>query len=237
MKKLLCLMAALLLLSGCAATYDGPTTTKRVCTLQETEVFNADGSHSQWHREEYSYDIYGNKAQILESYNGTPCYKMVMRYNEAGRETRQVQYDLSGWFPQKIVDVRYAYDEQGRLISTTHRSGGLFWDDDATVYDDAAMTRTYTGYDGTVTDYLNDQGWVLRSLQTHSDGSTVLTEYDRSSDGALLASRSYEDGVLSCEVLYTYDDRGRILTQTEVRDGVSTLLFAWEYAEDRETMY
>lgn len=233
MKKLLSLFLAAVLLTGCAETYDGPTVSKSVCISAEMEVYNPDGSLSQTYREEYAYDIYGNRSRINEFYNNEPHLKSVLHYDGSGNVLRHIQYDLSGWLSKKILDVRYTYDDLGRQTSTCHRHG-LSWDNDTTVYDDEAMTRTYTGANGTAIDYLNAYGWVMRTEQTFPDGRTVLTEYNRRSDGNLLTTRTYEDDVLISECICTYDDQGRLLTQTEIADGISTLLYSFEYGEDYE---
>lgn len=233
MKKLFSILLCLLLLGGCANTYDGPTVEKTVTAVREEEFYGSDdGTVTQFWRTEYAYDTYGNRSVILEYQEGERTLKSVMTYDEGGHELRQVQYDLSGWLPKKIVDARYTYDDQGRLTSTRHHAGGLSWDDDTTVYDDEAMTRTVTTGEGAVAvDYLNELGWVMRSEQTFPDGQIVLTEYDRNSDGQLLAMRTYTEGALTSETVMTYDDQGRILTQTKIENGVSTLLFSWEYGD------
>lgn len=233
MKKLFSILLCILLLSGCANTYDGPTVEKTVTAVREEEFYGSgDGTVTQFWRTEYAYDIYGNRSVILEYQKGEPYLKSVMTYDEGGHELRQVQYDLSGWLPKKIVDARYTYDDQGRLTSTRHHAGGLSWDDDTTVYDDEAMTRTVTTGEGAVAvDYLNETGWVMRTEQTFPDGRFLVTEYERSAEGWLLGTRTYENGELVDGSACTYDDQGRILTQTKIENGVSTLLFSWEYGD------
>lgn len=235
MKRLFSLILCILLLAGCANTYDGPTAAKTVLSETETSYFFL-GELSQQTVTEYAYDIYGNRSVVQEYQEGKPSLKTVMTCDESGNVIRQVQCQLNGWLPKKIVDARYTYDDQGRLTSTRHRAGGLSWDDDTTVYDDEAMTRTYTGHNGTAIDHLNELGWVMRTEQTFSDGQIVLTEYDRRSDGQIETMRTYTEGALTSETVMTYDDQGRILTQSELKDGVSTLLFSWEYGEDYEKM-
>lgn len=236
MKKLLSILLCLLLLAGCAEPYDGPTSAKRVCTRSEMEVFNPDGSHSHWYREEYAYDLYGNRTQVLSYHNDELAEKSILRYDDQGNVLRQDSYAGGSWLPFPSYTYTYTYDDRGRQISSTNRHG---WEKSTvtTVYDDEAMTRTVTGYGNVAVDYLNEQGWVLRTEQTFSDGRFILTEYERSAEGWLLGARSWENGVLTSESVLTYDDQGRILTQTEIEDGVSTLLFAWEYGENRETMF
>ena len=237
MKKLFSLLLGILLLTGCApATYDGPTVEKTVLSVREELFYGmGDDTVTQHWRNEYAYDIYGNRSMVLEYQEGEPFLKTVMTYDESGNILRQVQYRLNGWLPKKIVDSHYTYDDRGRQLSTRHHAGGLSWDDDTTVYDDEAMTRTVTTGEGAVAiDYLNENGWVLRTEQVFPDGRRSLTEMDHSDDGTLLATRTWEEGLLTDEHVYTYDDRGRILTHTQVKDGVSKLLFSWEYGDGWE---
>ena len=233
MKKLISLLLCLLLLSGCAETYDGPTVSKSVCTVMEMETYNPDGSISQNIREEYAYDIHGNRSQVLSWYDDDPYEKSILRYDDEGRLLRSDTCDAGSWLPFPRYTYIYTYDDQGRMTSTTNRYRREKSTTTVT-YDDEAKTRTTTAYGGVTVEYLNEQGWVLRSEQVFTNGSTVLTEFDRRPDGKPLAYRSYEDGILISETVITYDDQGRILTQTEIKDGISTLLFSFEYGEDYE---
>jgi len=234
MKKLLSLLLCLLLLAGCAETYDGPTAVKRVCTAMEMTVYNPDGSESHGYREEYAYDIYGNRVQVLSFLGDQADTKAIIRYDENGNVLREDIYDRT-WHPFPAYTYTYTYDDRGRQTSSTNRQG---WEKFTytTVYDDEAMTRTVTAYGSVAIDYLNDRGHCMRTKQSFSDGRIVLTEYDRNPDGTLLSTRTYEGGTLTSETVCTYDDQGRILTQTKTEGGVSTLLFSWEYGEGYETM-
>ena len=69
MKKLLSLLLCILLLCGCAATYDGPT--KTVPRLTEYTVdhyyaFFDTEEHHYTNRTVYAYDIYGNRVREME---------------------------------------------------------------------------------------------------------------------------------------------------------------------------
>ena len=236
MKKRISLLLCLLLLTGCAETYDGPTESTAVLSKILTTYYDPTGGDSQYGRTDYAYDIYGNQVMELEyairSHDGEaePHLKTIRAFDEHGNITRQRQYDVSGLFPKKLVDVRYEYDDQGRLTATTHRPGEA-WDNDTTVYDDEARTRTYTGHGGTAIDYMNELGWVIRTEQVFADGRAVLTEYDRRPDGQIAAMRDFENGELTTTLVYTYDDQGRVLTITEITESGSELLFRYEYPD------
>lgn len=236
MKKLISLLLCLLLLTGCAATYDGPTESKAVLSQILTTHYDPETGDSLYGRTDYAYDIYGNQSMELEY--GTrsheeaekPHLKTLRSFDENGNIIRQRQYDVSGLFPKKLVDVRYEYDDQGRLTATTHRPGEA-WDNDTTVYDDEARTRTYTGHNGTAIDYMNELGWVIRTEQVFADGRAVLTEYDRRPDGQIEVMREFENGELTTTLVYTYDDQGRVLTITQTTAAGTALLFRYEYPD------
>lgn len=236
MKKLLSALLAVAFLTGCAATYDGPTAEQAVCSRMRTTYYDSDGMEIQTYYEEYTYDIFGNRVQTLAYRNDKLCEKTVLRYDENGNTTRHIRYDLSGWFPNKVTDTRYTYDDLGRQISSTYRSSGER-STVTTVYDNEALTRTVTASGSVAVDYLNDQGWVIRTEQTFSDGRTCVTEYDRGPDGQLLSMDSYENGVLISESVYTYDDQGRVLTLSETTDAGTELLIRYEYGERDMVQY
>ena len=234
MKKLLPLLLSLLLLTACADPYDDPTTSESVLTRVDTTYDSlGESTHS---RTDYTYDIHGNQAQILDYSGDEPYLKTVLNHDASGNVTRQRQYDLSGWFPKKLVDIRYTYDDQGRMTSSRHRSG-FHWDDTTITYDDNARTRTTSVSGHTTIEYLDEHGWVIRSEATSADGQVVVEEYDRRPDGLIEATRSYRDGVLFSTTQRTYDDQGRPLTWTATEDGETTLLYRWEYGENYETQF
>ena len=68
MKKLLSIILCILLLSGCAATYDGPTESKYVLTEYTVTHYYAffDWAEEVYtSREVYAYDIYGNRVRTM----------------------------------------------------------------------------------------------------------------------------------------------------------------------------
>ena len=121
MKKLISLLLCLLLLTGCAETYDGPTESKAVLSKILTTYYDPTGGDSHYSRTDYAYDIYGNQVMELEYGIRTedeteePYLKTLRAFDENGNITRQRQYDVSGLFPKKLVDIRYENDEKGRM--------------------------------------------------------------------------------------------------------------------------
>lgn len=233
MKKLLSLLLAILLLTGCAETYDGPTEPSSVCIGMEVESYNPDGSISGTYREEYAYDLYGNRSRVQSWYDDIPGEKSILRYDEAGRMTWAATFHSGFLLPIPAWSYRYTYDDQGRMTSTVNR---YRWEKTTTTvtYDDEARTRTTVSEGSTIVEYLDENGWVTRSESFFPDRGSISEEFDRNADGTRRSSRSYEDGVLISEEICTYDDRGRLLTQTEIADGICTLLFSFEYGEGCE---
>ena len=68
MKKLFSLLLAVLLLGGCAATYDGPTeAVPRLTEYSVTHYLNYPGWDEEHYtnRTIYAYDIYGNRGTAI----------------------------------------------------------------------------------------------------------------------------------------------------------------------------
>ena len=165
MKKLISLLLVVLLLVGCAATYDGPTESASVLSCIRTTYYGPDGEDSQYSRTDYAYDIYGNQSIELEYRIRTgdeeeePYLKTVRTHDENGNVTRQRQYDVSGLFPRKLVDIRYEYDNQGRMTAHLDRLQSQFsW---TAVYDDEAMTQTATYPHAVTVVQFDAHGWAM----------------------------------------------------------------------------
>ena len=95
MKKLIALVLCILLLAGCAKTYDGPTKTVPRLTEYTVDHYYSFFDWEEQHytsRTVYAYDIYGNRVREMEyrddctiqyNYDGT---KIVTTYNADGSE-------------------------------------------------------------------------------------------------------------------------------------------------------
>ena len=146
MKKLICLMLAVLLLAGCAATYDGPTQTVPRLTEYTVDHYYAFFDTEEVHytnRTVYAYDIYGNRVREME-YRDDELQSVTNRkYDDRGNEISRSDWDHSGWLPRYEGRTERTYDEQNRQTSYIHYD---FWgrQDSGSwyTYDDEARTRT-----------------------------------------------------------------------------------------------
>ena len=240
MKKLICLLLALLLLTGCAATYDGPRSSRSVLSRVQTAYYGTTGEDSQYGRTDYAYDIYGNQSIELEyrihseNEEEEPYLKTVRTHDENGNCTRQRQYDVSGWFPRKLVDIRYEYDDQGRMTAHLDKLESQFsW---TAVYDDEGMTQTATYPHAVTVVQFDEHGWTIRQETSFENGEISTITYDRRADGQPITARYEENGVLTLHT-YTYDDQGRVLTMSETTDSGTELLIRYEYGDHDMTQY
>ncbi len=232
MKKLLPLLLALLLLTGCARTYDGPTTTRLVLSETIQEGYWDWGDNAYTYRTVYAYDIYGNQAQWIEYNEDEPVRKTVLRYDERGNLLRDTYYDLQGWFPKKTGDTRYTYDDQNRITSVTHEYRGGDTSSYTITYDDAAHTETTHYADSTSVRYYTEDGHLLRLESTGSDGTRFVMEYTLRPDGQNASCTAITNGVEDYTILYEYDDQGRQIRQTLLQNGVETEQYRWEYDDE-----
>ena len=234
MKKLLSLLLAVLLLVGCAATYDGPTESVSVLSCIRTTYYGPDGEDSQYSHTDYAYDIYGNRSIELEYRIRTgdeeeePYLKTVRTHDENGNVTRQRQYDVSGLFPRKLVDIRYEYDDQGRM--TAHRDSIQEQYSWTAVYNDGERTMTCTYPHAVSVSFFDEHGNTIRQETVFENGDTsgIIFEFD--ANGNRISAR-YEETVGTTLHAYTYDDQGRVLTMTQTTAEGTELLFLYEYPE------
>ena len=234
MKKLLSITLCLLLLTGCAATYDGPTESKSVLASTEESYIDDEGNVYETLWTEYSYDIHGDLAMEITSRNDEPSLRTVYRYYEDGSMKSCTQYDLSGWFPRMILRGKYTYDDQGRQTSLVQWHG---WEkrEQFTTYDDENHTVTTEFTGGRTVAYLDEDGRGLRSETEYDSGHTFLVENEY--QGQTHITRYYQNGVLDTISEITYDEEGRTLTWYQTKDGKRELVQSWEYGEGYKTDY
>ena len=234
MKKLVSLLLCILLLSGCAETYDGPTESKAVLSKILTTHYTPETGNSHYGRTDYAYDIYGNQAIELdyrlrfEDEEEEPHLKTLRTFDENGNCIRQRQYDVSGLFPRKTVDVRYEYDEQGRMISCQEAGEPQYsW---TAVYDDEKRTLTATYAHAVSVSFFDEHGNTIRQETVFENGDTsgIIFEFD--AQGNRISARYEETGGTTLHA-YTYDDQGRVLTMTQTTAEGTELLFRYEYPE------
>ena len=231
MKKLICLFLCILLLAGCAETYDGPVESKTVLSSVQTTYYY-EGAESQLGHTEYAYDIYGNQTVELEyrirshGEELEPYLKTVRTHDENGNCIRQRQYDVSGLIPRKIVDVRYEYDEKGRMTAHLDQMEEQYsW---TAVYDDEARTLTCTYPHAVSVSWFDEQGRTVRQETTFQNGETSGIIYEFDASGNRISARYNETGGVTLHT-YTYDDQGRVLTMSETTDSGTRELFRYVY--------
>lgn len=234
MKKLFALLLAVLVLTGCADTYDGPTETRSLLSRSEV-LIHSDGEVLEHTVTEYSYDIYGNQVQTVSfrmedsDVPSDPHSKTTLRYDKSGNLIRQTEYNVTGWFPKKVSDSRYTYDALGRMTGSVHNGTETV----TIVYDDEARTRTTSTDSGSVVvEYLDEQGWVRRVESTFADGKTLTEEFTRREDGQWTVSRTPE-----AVNERTFDEQGRPVLWTKTENGTTTTVFRWEYGDLYEILY
>ena len=235
MKKLISLLLCLLFLSGCAETYDGPTESKAVLSKIRTTYYDPTGGDSQYGRTDYAYDIYGNQVMELEygirshDEEAEPHLKTLRSFDEHGNITRQRQYAVSGLFPKKLVDIRYEYDEKGRMTAHLDQMEEQYsW---TAVYDDEARTMTCTYPHAVSISYFDEHGNTIRQETVFENGDTsgIIFEFD--ANGNRISARYDETDGITLHT-YTYDDQGRVLTMSETTDSGTRELIRYEYLDN-----
>lgn len=239
MKKILAIFLCILLLTGCAATYDGPTEEKPM--LSEYQVTHYYGFFG-WDEEQsvsrsvYAYDIYGNRVRTLEYDEGELAQETRTTYDEEGRELTRTVIDRTGWFPKIEYRSKQTYDEQGRVLSyTSYDMWGRKNGESLYVYDDEQNSMTWSNDSGDeVTYYYDAEGKQLRDVS--NNGYETVYQYDErgnrtgwssTKDGAFFSRyeagydeqnrqiwgiRYDENGAQEAKTTYTYDDEAHTLT-------------------------
>ena len=209
MKKLICLMLAVLLLAGCAATYDGPTQTVPRLTEYTVDHYYAFFDTEEVHytnRTVYAYDIYGNRVREME-YRDDELQSVTNRkYDDRGNEISEIYWDHSGWLPKYEGRTEQTYDDQNRQTSYIHYN---FWgrQDSGSwyTYDDEARSRTWKNDSGeTQTTWFDEEGRELRTVS--GEYETVYRYDDR---GNCIGWESYQNGQPFDRYEARYDDLGR----------------------------
>ena len=256
MKKLFSILLVLLLLTGCAATYDGPTAERSVPVEHITEHHSTVNDHVDTERTVYAYDIYGNLAQSRIYRDDQEIYNFVYTYDDRGNVLTETEYDPQSWFPRKVQTLTYTYDEQDRILSKVYDQSipakiEYIYDDEArtetrledgetaevTTYDESGNILSVKSFSSDywhLTEYIrNDAGLVLSSRNTTSLGQDITYRLEYDNHGNLTRHETIEKGVRT-ERLYTYeyDEMGRLLRQFEIIDGESVETQRREYLDD-----
>lgn len=207
MKKLILLTLCILLLTGCAVTYDGPTVDKPVLTAHTVFHYSFNGFHYANHTT-FAYDIYGNRVRSMEYRDGELLQVTNMKYDDRGNIISKTVWDHSGWFPRFDRREKQTYDPQGRLLSDiTYNFWGRQIYGSWYTYDDTAGTRTWTDSEGsTQTTWYDEMGRELRQIA--GEYETIYVYDDR---GNLVSWVSYHNGAPSDSYQARYDDRNRLI--------------------------
>lgn len=205
MKKFIILVLSVLLLAGCAETYDGPT--EGVLRLTEYYVssryyFSEETSEK---RTTYAYDVHGNRVQETHYDEGELTGIRKLRYDDRGNEISETVWDYSGWIPYIDRRVKQTYDDRDRVLTyTNYDMWGRKTGESTYTYDDEANTTRWE----------------------NGDGDWVIYYYDE--DGRHLRSVT-RDGY---ETVYSYDERGNRIGWVDTKDGV--LFGAYEAGFDEQ---
>ncbi len=222
-------LALCLLLTGCASTYDGPVEEKRVLSRCTTEYYHVLGEEADVSWKSYTYDIYGNRAQVREYEDSKLTQERRYTYDERGNPITCATISHTGRFPHTVQRTESTYDAENRLTSHTVRD---FWFRELYRYHyryeggRTTITRVEQGqeYVSWEEKYLDDAGQVQKVLS--SAGSERRCFYDDA--GNPIRVEQWEEGQLYGTTLRTFDDQGRVL-QYQDYDAAGALLNQTDY--------
>lgn len=229
MKRMIAFLLCVLLLTGCAQVYEGPTETVWVVSETTKEQITFDLVRQE--RVVYAYDIYGRVAQTMEYWNEEERNKTVYTYDDHGNLLREEYYSLSGWFPKRRQQTFYTYDEQDRRTSMIYEFGGKTETEHRYAYDDEANTRTTTYFGSVTIETFDENGNLERKEYRNSDG-TELTEYTLRPDGQPMTARYIEVDGRDYTRHLEYDEHGECIAMTTEEAGVFTEDYRYRYEYD-----
>ena len=209
MKKLLALLLCIVLLSGCAVTYDGPTEGEYLLTEKTQSLYAYDRVQLTL-RTTYAYDVRGNLVQEMEYKDDKLEDASYYRYDDRGNRISERYWDHSGLIPLPKRCAKYTYDDQNQVLTAIHYDGwGRETHRFTYTYDDEANSYTCDDSSGDPsTYYLNEDGQTIR-LSRNINGSAYETHYEYDQQGNLLQSTTYRDGQRHSIYQLRYDDQGR----------------------------
>ncbi len=228
MKKLLALALCILLLSGCAATYDGPRSEKTVISEFIQELHNPVTGHVDTKRTVYAYDIYGNIAQTLEYQNGEETAKTVFTYDDRGNLLKRTRYSLEGWFPRRSSQAEFTYDDQNRITAEIYADAKYEY-----IFDDEARTCTKLQNGGVIEETVYNAAGHKLSEKSWLNGGWHLIEYTWDSAGNPLTRHETDSEGHNYFVRYEYDEQGNTVFQ-EIDDNGQHKVLRVEYEYDSQ---
>ena len=133
---------------------------------------------------EYTYDASGNKLTQTETRMGSLSRKEEWTYNEAGKVLTYKEFDGQG---NPGEEMKYIYDNQGRLEEETLYLGGTAEDSAVYVYDEAG--RVIKRASGVPYEKFITVNKII--LYTYDEFGNLLTEVTTKKDGTELSRREY----------------------------------------------
>jgi len=113
------------------------------------------------------------------------------------------------------LETKIAYDKNCHITSITTETGRIY----KVSTDFAGHIESITLPNGSTVDYTYNKDGYLSSV-TDPDGATIRYEYDAKGQ----MSAAY-DGEGNQVIANTYDDEGRVITQTDARGNISTVVY------------
>ncbi len=234
MKKLLMLLLCLLL-TGCAQSYDGPTVEARV--LLQQEFFDVDGEERTCtFLVVNSYDVYGNLARTSTQRKDYLEVVTNYRYDDQGRERSATTWETRWGIPIFRKQVNTTYDDQNRMVRQTVQPLA-FWEgyhNDYT-YADGVTTMTRTDRDGNQTlcweEHTDDQGRISKNVY---EDYTYHYHYDDA--GNRIREERMDDARVTYWTDRTYDDQGRMLSQSYPSTDGTLRTHRWVYDDEVHTV-
>ncbi len=210
MKKWMIFLFGLLLLAGCAQSYDGPTEEAWVLLGQEF-VAVREGERVTTFRVENGYDMEGRLAVRRTTGESGTTSVTRYRYDAGELVSRETDYRLFLGFEIYKRHRDYTYDDQGRPL-TEESHTPAFWNNETITYtyEPGKTIRTITDFFGnqlSVTEqYYDESGNPVRCVSENCEDISTYGE-----TGLELTSESYRNGQWQSRHAYTYDDQGRII--------------------------
>ena len=232
MKKLIALFLCILLLTGCARTYEGPTET--VWVLGESTKEYMAFTYGRLERVVYAYDIYGRVAQTMEFRDGEKENKTVYTYDDHGNLLREEYYSLGGWFPKRTQQTFYTYDERDRVTSMVYEFMGENEFEHRYTYDDETGTRTTTYINAVLMETFDEHGNLLRKESIDGDGLRYVQEYTLREDGKILTERIIETDGRTYTHHFEHDEQGECIAMTTEENGVFTEVYRYRCEYDEQ---
>ncbi len=208
-------------------TYDGRgnLTRKTVVGAGFTEAYTYAGNgdrrthvDANGKTSSFSYDSYGNLASSTNPLGGSTS------------STWDVRSRLLSSKDPLGRTTRYQYDTLDRLVRTD-LPGAAF---ETTVYDDSALTRTFTDAESRTTVARFDlEGRLVEMVDPL--GHRKVFEYD-AEGSKTLESNSFGNGTARQDTTFAYDDAGRLVTRTEPLGRVTSFAYDDNGNAIRETL-